>query len=71
MEVKENTKLVYTIADLQAVLGISKNLCYRLVKSRQIPGVIQLGRRLMVSKPCLDAFLASGKMERSDGNGNG
>jgi hypothetical protein len=59
-EVKENMKLVYTVAELQGVLGISKNLAYRLVKERSIPGVIQLGKRLVVSKPCLDAFLANG-----------
>jgi excisionase family DNA binding protein len=71
MEVKENTKLIYTVAELQGVLGISKNLAYRLVKEGGIPGVIRLGKRLVVSKPCLDAFLASGKpMERGDGNQN-
>ena len=52
-----NEKLVYTISETSRKLGISRNHAYKLAREGKLPGIITLGRRLVVSKAILDRLL--------------
>ena len=47
---------VYTVKEIGAMLRISKNAAYRLVKSRQFP-VIQIGDTYRIPKVGFDKWL--------------
>jgi excisionase family DNA binding protein len=49
---------VYTVKDIQAILDISRNTAYELVKSRAFP-VIKLGDTYRVSKEAFNKWLLS------------
>jgi excisionase family DNA binding protein len=53
----DNEKLTYTIRETADLLGISKNLCYRLAKEGKLPGTIKLGKRMVVSRSQLENLL--------------
>ncbi len=53
----DNGRLTLTIREAAAQLGISKNLAYRLAQEGGLPGVIKLGKRLVVSKSKLKSLL--------------
>ena len=62
-------KRVYSIDEVSELLQISRNLTYRLVRQKQLPGSIHLGpKRMCVSKAAIDKLLDS---ENSVGDGNG
>lgn len=50
-------KLVLSVKSAGELLGVSKPHAYKLVRLGQMPGVIRLGRRLVVSRPALMKFL--------------
>ena len=53
-----NARQTLTIPEACAMLGIAKNLGYRLAKAGEFPTpVIKAGRRLMVSRRALDLLL--------------
>lgn len=52
--------LVYDIPTVAKLLKISNSLCYRLCRSRQIPGTIFLGKRILVSRIRLMEYLSKG-----------
>ena len=48
----------YTIEETATLLGVSRNTCYVAAREGTLPvAVIQVGRRLMISKAALDKFL--------------
>jgi excisionase family DNA binding protein len=51
-----NERLVYSVAEAGALLGISRAFAYELVARGEIP-VIRLGRRRLVPKAALIAFV--------------
>lgn len=50
-------KLTMTVEAAGEVLGVSRPHAYKLVRLGQMPGVIRLGRRLVVSRLALMKFL--------------
>jgi len=54
----DNGRLTLQIHEAATMLGISKNLCYRLAREGKLPGVIKLGdKRLVVSRSQLENLL--------------
>ena len=53
-------KLVYSIDRVSQMLGVSRNLAFRLARQGKLPGVIHIGQRRMVcSKAKIDALLSN------------
>ena len=57
----ELERLTYTVEEAGRILGISRGLAYALVKAGDIPAV-QLGRRLVVPRPALQALLEDARL---------
>lgn len=53
-----DTKLVYTVEDIQKIFGIGKTCAYRLMNSEGFPS-IALNKRLYVEKELLLQWLRS------------
>src|ERR1700683_5100881 len=51
-----NERLVYSVAEAGALLGISRAFAYELVARGELP-VVRLGRRRLVPKAALIAFI--------------
>lgn len=49
--------LVYTVAEVAQVLGISEWLAYQRIRSGELPSR-RIGRRIVVPKAALDRWLA-------------
>ena len=49
---ENNTRLVYQIAEVAAMLGLSRNACYQAVQRGELPA-IRIGKRLLVPKASL------------------
>ena len=58
MRVERATVSVSHAAEL---LGIGRNLAYALARRGELPGALRLGRRVVVSRKPLDAFLEGGR----------
>ena len=57
----QGRRLVYTVDEVARLLGISRNLTYRLCREKKLPGVIHLGsRRMCFSARVIDDLLARG-----------
>ncbi len=56
--VNELRPLVYSMAELGVVFGISERHAYAMVAKGEIPGARRLGRRWIVPKSAVDRFLA-------------
>ena len=52
--------LVYNITHVSRLLCISESLCYRLCNMDRIPGVLHLGKLLVVSRVPFDSWLDGG-----------
>ncbi len=50
-------KMVYTVEDVQVMLGIGKNAAYNLIKTTNQFRHIRIGRSLRVIKPSFDEFI--------------
>lgn len=51
-------RLTLTVREAAAMLGISKNLAYELVRRGELPGVLKLGKkRIAISKAQFQKFL--------------
>ena len=44
--------------ELAKILGIGRNLCYEAVRRGDIPGVIRLGNRIVISRQAIESMLA-------------
>jgi excisionase family DNA binding protein len=61
-------RLVYTVPEAAALLGISRAFAYEAVKRGDIPSM-RIGRRILVPKAALERFLAeSGNQPGSPGS---
>lgn len=49
--------MTVTVEELAAILGIGRNLCYEVVRRGDIPGVIRLGNRIVISRSAIDSML--------------
>jgi excisionase family DNA binding protein len=50
-------RLTYTVAEAAQLLGVSRGVAYEAARTGELPGVIRLGRRLLVSRARLMAAL--------------
>ena len=57
MEAKQTEPLTITIEEACRLYGIGRTLGYELARRGELPGVIRLGRRLLVSRPALEKAL--------------
>ena len=78
---KREKSEVYNVEQTAKKLGVSRGMCYRLCRRRQLPGVIFLGPTKMVcSKEAIDRLVAGvinergepqpGSEEEQNGNGD-
>ena len=49
-----------TVVEAANILGISRNTAYELARQGGLPGALRLGRRILVSRQALEAFLEGG-----------
>ena len=60
VEKRTENRLTLPIESVSAMLGISRNLGYKLAREGKLPGVIKLGeKRMVVSRKALEELLAS------------
>ena len=50
---------VLTITQVARLLRIGRMGCYKAARRGDLPGLIRIGRRLLVSRAALDAWLAN------------
>lgn len=55
--VKLNDKQVYTVEEVAAILGVSRNTAYEGIKTNAIPH-LKLGRRIVIPAQALNSLLA-------------
>jgi excisionase family DNA binding protein len=54
-------RLTLSVEQAAAMLGISRNLGYKLARQGKLPGVISIGdKRLVVSKAAIEKLLEAG-----------
>lgn len=56
-------KIVYSIPEAAALLGISKSYAYQLVKEKKLP-VLDLGARKIIPKVLLDTWIQESAIAR-------
>ena len=59
-----------TVVEAARILGIGRNTAYELARQGKLPGALRLGRRVLVSRQALEAFLegkgdAGGPLDQS------
>ena len=60
-EKRVGNRLTLTVVQAAAMLGISRNLGYKLARQGKLPGVISIGdKRLVVSKAAIEKLLEAG-----------
>jgi excisionase family DNA binding protein len=52
----DSDKLCYTVPEAAAMLGLSRNFAYELVKQKQLP-VVKFGKRLLIPRVALEKML--------------
>ena len=57
MHTSQTERQTLTVEEACDRLGIGRTLGYELARRGELPGVIRLGRRLLVSRPALDRVL--------------
>ena len=50
-----------SVGQAAELLGIGRNLACELARRGELPGALRLGRRIVVSRKALDAFLDGGR----------
>jgi len=59
---RAENRLTLSVEEASAMLGISRNLGYKLARQGKLPGVISIGeKRLIVSKAAIEKLLEVGK----------
>lgn len=67
--VDSNEKLVLSVPEAAAALGISKTLAYSLARQGKLPGCLKISqRRLVVSRFQLESYLRNGAKETNGRN---
>ena len=60
-EKRLENRLTLSVEEASAMLGISRNLGYKLARQGKLPGVISIGdKRLVVSKAAIEKLLEAG-----------
>jgi len=62
-EAGADSRLTYTVDEVAGLLGLSRSAVYECIARGQIPGK-RLGRRVVVVRAALDAFLAEPDVPR-------
>ena len=57
-----------SVSHAAELLGIGRNLAYELARRGELPGALRLGRRIVVSRKALDAFLDNGRTGQTNNN---
>jgi len=58
---RTENRLTLSVEEASAMLGISRNLGYKLARQGKLPGVISIGgKRLIVSKAAIERLLDTG-----------
>ena len=57
---QQQEKQTFTVEEAAKILGVGRQTAYDLARKGELPGVRRLGRRVIVSKTELEAYL-SGK----------
>ena len=55
-----NERKTLTVVEAAKILGIGRNTAYELARQGKLPGALRLGRRVLVSRKALEAFLEGG-----------
>jgi excisionase family DNA binding protein len=55
----------YTVAQLAALLGVNRGTVYEAIERGQVPGVIRLGRRILIARGHVQEWL--GQNAESEG----
>ena len=55
-----------SVSHAAELLGIGRNLAYELARRGELPGALRLGRRIVVSRKALGAFLEGGRNGQAD-----
>ena len=58
---QQQEKQTFTVEEAAKILGLGRQTAYDLARKGELPGVRRLGRRFIVSKSELEAYL-SGKI---------
>jgi excisionase family DNA binding protein len=53
----EQRRITLTVNETAKLLGIGRNQAYEAIKRGEIPGVIRIGRRLLVSEAALHRLI--------------
>ena len=53
-----------TIEDWAKAMGIARNTAYGLAREGKLPGLIRLGRRMVISRELTDELLAKGQAQQ-------
>jgi len=62
---QQEDKLVYSVIEMAALLGIGRSKAYELIRSGTIPS-LKLGRRIVIPKLALSQFLAECAYQNAD-----
>ena len=57
-----------SVSHAAELLGIGRNLAYELARRGELPGALRLGRRIVVSRKALEAFLEGGRNGHTNTN---
>lgn len=59
---EKSEPLTMSVKEAAKALGISRGLAYDLARQNKLPGVLRLGRRMVVSRKAINAFLDGGNL---------
>ena len=54
---QQQEKQTYTVEEAARILGIGRQTAYELARRGELPGVRRLGKRFIISKSELEAYL--------------
>jgi len=66
MDHPQTERLTLTVEEACRLYGIGRTMGYELARRGELPGVIRLGRRLLVSRPALERALRVGAARDAD-----
>lgn len=66
MQTRPSDRLTMTVEEACRLLGVGRTVGYELAPRGELPGVIRLGRRLVVSRPALEQALGIRQPAPSD-----
>lgn len=60
------TRKTYSVPQAASILGIGKAKAYEWARSGELPGVLQIGTRFLVSRRALDAYVNGEASQEKD-----